>query len=314
MLRRLRSPVIRRADPAPAPAPALAALLRALLLLAVVPSSAQAGTPGAPGAAPRPVPRRIAALAPSAAEILFALGAGPRVVAVSDFAGDVPGAAGKPTVGGFTPDLERLLALTPDLVVVSRDGTDRSAWQRLVALGVPVLVTRGTTLREVLDDVTAVGEAAGEAERAARLVRDLAGRIEAASGRAREAQRTRPFPSAVVVIWPDPPVVAGPKSFVGDLLRAAGTRNVVPESAGEWPRVSHESLAAWDPGVLVRPETAENAEAFRRAFLADPRWRLVPAARDGRVVTLPGSWLERPGPRLVDALERLVALLAERRP
>lgn len=310
MPRRLRSPAIRRA----LTAPAIAALLRALLLPAVVPAAAWASTPAAPGTPPRPAPRRIAALAPSAAEILFALGAGPRVVAVSDFAGDVPGAAGKPTVGGFTPDLERLLALAPDLVVVSRDGTDRSAWQRLVALGVPVLVTRGTTLRGVLDDVAAVGEAAGEAGRAAKLVRDLSDRIEAASARAREAQAKRPFPSAVAVIWPDPPVVAGPRSFVGDLLRVAGATNAVPESAGEWPRVSHESLAAWDPGVLVRPETAENAEAFRRAFVSDPRWRLVPAARDGRVVVLPGSWLERPGPRLVDALERLVSLLSERRP
>ena len=108
--------------------------------------------------------------------------------------------------------------------------------------------------------------------------------------------------------------MAGPSSFAGDLLRVAGVRNAVPGSAGEWPRVSHESLAAWNPGVLVRPETAENAEAFRRAFLTDRRWQLVPAAAGGRVVGLPGSWLERPGPRLVDALERLVALLSGPRP
>ena len=81
---------------------------------------------GAPVSTPAP-PRRIVALAPSAAEILFALGAAPRVVGVSDFARDLPAAAGKTRLGGFAPDLERVVALAPDLVVVSRDGTDRAA-------------------------------------------------------------------------------------------------------------------------------------------------------------------------------------------
>lgn len=251
------------------------------------------------------------ALSPSAAQILFALGAAPRVVAVSDFTDDLPEAKGKVRVGGFNPDLERLLALSPDLVVVSRDGTDRAAYERVVALRLPVVVTSATTLAGVLSDVETVGRAIGEEGRATRLVAASRARISAAEERARRAQAARPFPSVAVVIWPDPPVLAGPRSFVGDLLLTARAKNVVPESAPEWPRVSHEALAGWDPGLLVRPDTPENADAFRRAFTADPRWRLVSAARAGRVATLPGAWLERPTPRLVDALEKLVDLLAE---
>lgn len=251
-------------------------------------------------------PRRIAALAPSTAEILFALGAGPRVVAVSDFMSDAPEAAGKTRVGGFSPDLERLAALEPDLVVVSKDGTDRAAFEKLQKLGYHVLVTSGADLPGVFADIRAVGAAIGEPARADALVFALQSRVEAAQRKARG--RAGPPLSALVLIWPDPPVVAGPKTFIGDLLERAGLVNPVPESAGEWPRVSFETLLDWKPAILIRPETKDNEEAFLRAFRGDSRWALVPAVRDGHVVTLPGDFIERPGPRLVDALERLASL------
>ena len=258
--------------------------------------------PPVPTRLPAP-PRRIVALAPSAAEILFALGAGPRVVGVPDFAVDLPEAAGKTRVGGFVPDLERVVSLAPDLVVVSKDGTDRAAFEKLEALGLPVVVTAGTTLDGVLEDVIRVGHALGDDERAADLVAALTRRIAAAEA----LGRARPHRRAVALIWPDPPVVAGDGTFVGDVLSRAGFSNVVPRSAGDWPRVSFETLASWNPDVVVRPDTPENAGAFARAF-ADARWRLVPAVKEGRVVVLPGDLLERPGPRLVEALERLAAV------
>ncbi|MEO8055367.1 MAG: helical backbone metal receptor [Acidobacteriota bacterium] len=264
-------------------------LLSAALLAAPVPTPAP--------------PRRIVALAPSAAEILFALGAAPRVVGVSDFARDLPGSAGKARLGGFAPDLERVVQLAPDLVVVSRDGTDRAAWEKLTSMGLNVLVTGGTTLGGVLDDVARVGAAIGEPEKAAALVGSLKGRIAAAEARGR-AHRGK---TALVLVWPDPPVVAGRATFVGDVLARAGFTNAAPAAAGDWPRVSLETLAAWNPDLVIRPATAENAEAFGAA-LRGGAFRVVPAVRDGRVATLPGDLLERPGPRLVDALEALAAL------
>lgn len=247
------------------------------------------------------------ALAPSAAEILFALGAASRVVGVSDFARDLPESRGKSRVGGFNPDLERIAALRPDLIVVSRDGTDRSAAERLSVLGFRVLVTEGTSIDGVLADIRRVGAALDDDRSASLLVSRLNERVGRAEERAlRNAVRLPK--SAIVVIWPEPPVLAGPKTFVGDILRRAGIRNAAGANAGDWPRVSHETIAAWNPDVVIRPETAENRAAFDGSFLKDPRWLLVPAVRAGRIVTLPGEWLERPGPHLVDALERLVEL------
>jgi len=91
---------------------------------------------------------------------------------------------------------------------------------------------------------------------------DLAG-LAILAAQARSTARRGPVrPSALALIWPDPPVVAGRATFIGDLLLRAGLANVVPGSAGEWPRESFETLVAWHPPVLGRPETADNRTAF----------------------------------------------------
>lgn len=271
------------------------------------------GTAPAVGADRGSPPRKIIAIAPSAAEILFALGEGDRVIAVPDLAMDLPGAAGKARIGGFAPDLERIVALAPDLVVASRDGTDRAAFERVRALGFRVVVTGGRTLDGIFDDIRTVGAALGIERRADELVASLRARLARARERIARSARRRPMPSILILIWPDPPVVAGPTSYLGDLLRQAGLRNAA-DDAGEWPRVSFETLARWDPGLIVRPDTRENADAFRQIFQANSLWRLVPAAREGRIVSIPGNWLERPGPRLIDALEALVDRLGSSLP
>lgn len=286
--------------PGPLPSP-VSLSSRSLRGIALALLSAATPVAGAPA-------RRIVALAPSAAEIVYALGGAARVVGVSDFAADLPESRGKAKLGGFAPDLERIAALHPDLAVVSRDGTDRRAVDRLASLGVRVVVTDATSLDGVFEDIRRVGSALGATAEAARLVAAMKSR--AAAAQARSAARRRPVrPSALALIWPDPPVVAGRATFVGDLLLRAGLENVVPASAGEWPRVSYETLVSWSPRVVIRPETAENGAAFRDAFAPGSRWLLLPAVREGRVVVLPGAWLERPGPRLVDALEMLVEKL-----
>ena len=274
-------------------------LLAALLATAALPAPA--------------APRRVVALAPSAAEIVYALGAADLVVGVSDFAADLPASAGKPRLGGFAPDLERVAALKPDLALVSRDGTDRRAAERIEALGIRVVVTDATTLDGVFADVRRVGAALGRTAEAERLVAGLAARARAAAERApRPAGGKRT--TAIALIWPDPPIVAGRGTFVGDLLERAGLENAAPAKAGEWPRVSHETVVGWNPRLLVRPETPENAAAFAAAFTPGSRWLLLPAVREGRVLVIPGAWLERPGPRLVDALEALVEKLREAGP
>jgi cobalamin transport system substrate-binding protein len=232
------------------------------------------------------------------------------VVGVSDFALSLGESKGKAALGGFAPDLERIAALAPDLVVVSKDGTDLAAVRRLESLGRRVVVTDASSLDGVLADIRRVGRAVGAEPRAEELARSLGARIAAAEQRAQ--RRPGGALSAVAIVWPDPPIVAGRSTFVGDLLARARLTNAAPAAAGDWPRVSFETLAAWDPRLIVRPETAENRAAFEKAFAPGGRFTLLSASRDGRVLVLPGDLLERPGPRLVEALERLVAALEAR--
>jgi iron complex transport system substrate-binding protein len=232
---------------------------------------------------------------------------------VPDLAADLPGAAGKARVGGFAPDIERIVSLAPDLVVASRDGTDRAAYERIRGLGLRVVVTGGTSLEGIYGDIRAVGAAIGSGRQAEELVASLRARVSRAAERIALAAKRRAVPTVLILIWPDPPVVAGPSSYLGDLLRQAGLKNAAA-GGQEWPRVSFETLSRWDPGLIVRPETKENAEAFRKAFGGNPLWQLVAAAREGRVVSIPGNWLERPGPRLIDALEALAERVAAERP
>jgi ABC-type Fe3+-hydroxamate transport system substrate-binding protein len=127
------------------------------------------------------------ALAPSAAEILFSLGAADAVVGVSDFTDDLPEAKGKKRLGGFAPDLEGVVALAPDLVVVSKDGVDRAAYEKLVSLGLRVVVTDGSSIDGVLADLRRVAAAAG-------LEESRRGDREAAAGTPRGPGRSRAGP------------------------------------------------------------------------------------------------------------------------
>jgi iron complex transport system substrate-binding protein len=255
-------------------------------------------------------PSRIVALAPSCAEILYALGAAPRVVGVSDFAKDLPESKGKARLGGFAPDLERIESLAPDLVVVSKDGTDLAAVRRLETLGHRIVVTDAASLDGVLADVRRVGRAIGEEPRAEELARSLSARIARAEEKAKA--RGGPPASAIAVVWPDPPILAGRETFVGDVLAHARLENAAPKGAGLWPRVSFETLASWDPRLVIRPDTPENRDAFAKAFAPGGKWELLRAVKEKRVLSLDGALLERPGPRLVEALERLVDALRSR--
>ena len=282
-----------------------------------LPSCARAPSSGSPGSPARSrrrarvgPPQRIVALAPSAAEILFALGAADRVVGVSDFAADLPGAAGKVRLGGFAPDLERIVALAPDLVVVSRDGTDRAAYENARRARRP----RRRHRRAASLDGRLRRTSGASAPRSARR---RGGR--AARGRAVGARRGRRGRGR------RPDGAARPRALARHLARPAGRRRARDvrrrppasgpgsrtssrRSAGEWPRVSHETLVAWNPR---RRRPARDAGERRRLPRAPSAGEAAGASSRpcGRGASSssrePGS--SGPGPRLVDALEALVA-------
>lgn len=249
------------------------------------------------------VPRRVVALAPNLTEIVFAVGAGDRLVGVSEFSDYPPAARNIPRVGGLDVSAERVASLAPDLVLATPEGNGRGTVAALAAAGVPVLAVPGDSLDAVLAGILAVGDRLGRAENARSLVRELSTRRE----RVRARTATRPHPRVVVLIWPDPPQAAGGGTFLDDVVTEAGGKNLLADRSG-WPVLSAEWLATEPIDVLVVPDSDATRGAYDRAFAAGPLSRGTVARV--RVLRVEESVLTRPGPRVFDALEQLARELA----
>ena len=254
-----------------------------------------ATTPASGGGAPA----RVVTLAPNLTEIVFALGAGDRLVGVSEYS-DYPEAARKiPRVGGLEVDPEKVAALSPDLVLAIAEGSGRGAVGALEAAGVPVVVVPSGSLDAVLDAIRIVGRRLGRDREAQNLVAELSRKRAAVRERA-AASPTRP--RTLLLVWPDPPQAAGGGTFLDDVLREAGAQNVVGDRRG-WPLLSKEFLATAAVDLLVVPDSAETRPAYERAF-ASGALSKGPIAR-ARMLRLDEAALTRPGPRVFDMLERL---------
>ena len=239
-------------------------------------------------------------LAPNLTEIVFAVGAGSRLVGVSEYS-DYPDAARQiPRVGGLEVSAERVVSLRPDLVLASPEGNARGPVNALAAAGIPVLAVPTGSLDAVLDGIRLVGRRLGRGQFADRVAAELQRRREAV--RARVSRRDRRKPRAVLLIWPDPPQAAGGGTFLNDLVAEAGGENLLEGRKG-WPLVSPEWLATAEIDVLVLPDSDQTRDAYERARSAGPLSRGT-AAR-ARVVRIDEAVLTRPGPRVVDALETL---------
>ncbi len=207
---------------------------------------------------------RVVSLAPSTTEMLFAIGAGDQVVGVDRYS-DWPSSVKRlPTVGAdVDPNLEKILGLRPDVVFSNTSANTRATAETLERLGVPVYVSRTDSLDEIYRDALALGEATGHAAEATALVARMRARVAAVGERRRGAAPVR----AMVVVWSEPLMVAGPRSHVGDLLVAAGGENVVADAATPFPTWSQERVLARPPAVAVVASHADGP-ADRPAPLA----------------------------------------------
>ena len=248
---------------------------------------------------------RIVSLVPAVTEILFAVGAGPQVVAVSSFDKFPPAVERLPRVGALlNPDTERILSLRPNLVIVYGSQADLLA--QFKQAGIAVFVYRHGGLPNTLDTITAVGAATGHAAGAATVVGGLRARLDGL----RRRVAGRPRPRTLLVISREPGTLrglyaSGGIGFLHDLLELAGGSNVFADVHEESVQPSQETLLTRRPDVVVelhpRAEMADAVEA-RRAWspLAS-----TPAVRGNRVHPLGGAFLVTAGPRLGDAAEAI---------
>ena len=246
---------------------------------------------------------RIISLAPSSTEIVFALGAGAQLVGVDRYS-DYPEAARRiERVGAeVDPSLERILGLHPDAVFTATSANAQQTVETLARLGVPVYVSRAASLADILGDVNGMAGALDRRIEGARLIAQLEHRLAAVKARA-ETQRAM---KVLVVVWPEPLVVAGRASHVADLVRAAGGVNVADDSAQPFPTYSVERVLSHAPELVVVGTHSDGPAPTLQPLLA---LTTLPAVRNGQFHTVDGDLLFRPGPRVVDGIERLAKLI-----
>ena len=247
-----------------------------------------------------PPPRRIVSLNPTTTEIVFALGAGARLVGRSQWDSWPDSARRVANLGpAVRPNVEAALAARPDLVLLYASADDRPAASRLRAAGVPVVALRIDRIDDFRRATRDIGAVLGDSARAAAVVDS----VDATLTSVRDATRGLPRPTVFMPTWEDPVIAIGGGSFLNELIDIAGGRNVFADLAAPSPTVTSRGRRARDPDVvLASPDT-------RARLLSDPRWQALRAVRDGRVLAYDTTVVGRPSVVLGQAAVSIARLL-----
>ena len=254
-------------------------------------------------------PQRLVSLAPNITEIVYALGLGDELVGDTDYCDFPPEAKNKPHVGTMlNPSLERIVALKPDLALGTPEANRRETADQLERLGIPVYGVTANTLAGTLTSIEDLGRILGRGAEAGKLVAQMQAGID----RIEKRIEGQPKPKVLFVVWYRPLITVGPKTFIADVIRAAGGIPIGENLTGEWPRLTLEALLPENPGVIILPKTDSFAPSMEE-FQTLPGWKELEAVKAGRMFFVSESIL-RPGPRLVDALDELAGILHPRLP
>lgn len=243
--------------------------------------------------------QRIVTLAPSLAELVFAAGAGEKLVGVSAWS-DFPAIVKTlPQIGNYGKiDMERLLQLRPDLVIAWRSGNAPGDLARLERLGIPLYVSEAQHLDDIARHIAAIGQLAGSAAQAERAAAAFRGEL-------RELERhnadARPV-TAFYQLWHQPLMTVNGRHLIGEALRLCGGTNPYAALSALTPTVSLESLLAADPAAIIGGDPAD--------WLRYPQ---LQAVRHRRLFTVHPDLLQRATPRMLEGVRQMCAALRQAR-
>jgi iron complex transport system substrate-binding protein len=250
---------------------------------------------------------RIISLAPHITELLFAAGAGDRVIAADEYS-DYPQAARElPRIGSaYALDLEALLALKPDLVIAWKSGNDARQVARLRGLGIRVFLSEPRTLDDIPRAIESFGRLAGTETAAQAADAALHARFAQLAARYSKVPPVRVF----YEIWSPPIMTINGSHLIDAVLRLCGGRNVFAAVGALTPTVTSESVVAANPEVIIASGTGDARPAFLDAWLDWPR---ISAVRHGLVTWIPADLIDRPGPRIIDGATRACGIIERAR-
>ncbi|MFI6812431.1 ABC transporter substrate-binding protein [Nonomuraea sp. NPDC050328] len=251
-------------------------------------------------------PERIVSLSPTATETLFAIGAGPQVVAVDDQS-NFPAEAPKTELSGFKPNVEAIVAHKPDLVVVAND-TDKVVAE-LTKLSIPVLLEPAATkLEEAYDEIADLGAATGNPDKAQQTVTTMKTELERLAAEAPKDKKLSYYHEL-----DQTPYAATSTTFIGQVYSLFGLENIAdkaPDAAGGYPKLSAEFVAQADPALIFLADV-KCCQQSKDTLAKRPGWKNLSAIKNDQVIQLDDDIASRWGPRVVDLAKAISAAVGK---
>jgi iron complex transport system substrate-binding protein len=245
--------------------------------------------------------------------MLFAIGLDAEIVGVTNFCDYPKAAKAKDKIGGyFTPNIEAILSLKPDLIIATPDGYSKERVEKLDAAGMSAFVVNPRNIDGVLETMLMLGKVTGKEDNAKRVVKELAIRVRAVKEKA-AAIPMEIRPKVFYEVGHDPIITAGPETFVDNIITEAGGINIAADANTDWPRYSVEAIITKEPDIIITaPHTSSDGDDNKETRLnVWRRFRTIPAVQNNRIYPMDSNILLRPGPRVIDGLEAMNAIFEE---
>jgi iron complex transport system substrate-binding protein len=245
-------------------------------------------------------------LAPGATEMLFAAGAGEQVIATVEYSDEPPAARRIPRIGDVAAvDLERLVALRPDVVIAWPAGTNPAQRAKIARLHIAIYEQQVVRLAELADSVRRLGALAGTEAIAARAARGIDARLAALKATYGNGDAARP--SVLLQVWSRPIYTVGGRHLMSDALEICGARNLFADLPEAGPVVDAEAVIARDPDIIVAAAPPGEGAAWLASWR---RFGSLKAVREQHLVVFEDQAFSRLGPSVIDATEGLCKTIA----
>jgi iron complex transport system substrate-binding protein len=248
---------------------------------------------------------RIVSLAPSLTETIYALGLQDRLVGDTDYCDYPPDAVKKAKVGGaINPNFEKIAALHPDIVLVTKSINRLDTVRALDTLGIPSYATDPHTVDEIVSSTEKLASVLGAPDTGKSLGEDMVRRLTILQTKLKAVQPSR----VLFIVWTEPLISIGKDTFIADALHRAGAISIV-DSSKDWPQTNLEEVVRLQPEYLVFASShSENAARDFEALAGRPGWRILEAVQNRRFAVISEA-VNRPAPRIVSAIEELARQL-----
>ena len=251
--------------------------------------------------------QKIIALSPHAVEMLYAIGAGDRIVATTE-SSDYPEAALKiPRIGNYTGvQIERIVELQPDLIVAWKGGNKLTDLNKLESLGLPVVYSDPKTIKNISEDIEKLGELTGLKLNAHKISSDLLIRHQMIINQYKDKTKVNVF----YQLWDDPLRTVGPNSWVSTLINDCNGNNLFDDANAPYPLISMESVLTRNPQVIIVQHHRKEDDKQKQIWTS---WPMIDAVKNDRLMNINPDILLRPTPRALDGLEELCEAISTAR-